>query len=488
MKILFSWIGRQDIVSASRDEDAAIAVAVRKINPDRIVLLNNFGDEEVNNFIARLKRLTLSEVKVVPVRLTSPTFHEEIYSGVLETVEREKSKFPEEELIFHLSPGTPAMHAVWILISKTKVNAQLIETTQERGLRFVNLPFDLSLEFYKELNLVEGSRRKFLTAEEISRDPDFSEVIFRSDSMTNIFNKALIVSEFDVPVLIEGETGTGKEVLAGIIHKKSQRSAKPFVTINCGAIAKDLVESELFGYVKGAFTGANTDKKGFFEVADGGTVFLDEIGDLPAEVQVKILRILNDGSFSKVGSPALHKTDVRVIAATHKTLMNQVTSGNFREDLFYRLAVVRLEIPPLRNRKDDLQLLIKELFARLAPALGATGLNLSHGAMTVLQTHTWQGNTRELINTLQRLIIFASSDVISEEEASNSIMKMGLHEGVTAPTPDSLDVNENISVLFTKLYEAALQTAKSKKEIAKILGFENHQTLDNWVKRYYKKN
>ena len=488
MKILFSWIGRQDIVSASRDEDAAISVAVRKINPERIVLLNNFGEEEVNNFVARLKQFALGEVQLVPVGLTSPTFHEEIYAGVLEAVEKEKSKYPEAESIFHLSPGTPAMHAVWILISKTRVKAQLIETTQEQGFRFVNLPFDLSMEFYRELTLAQGSRRKLLSAEEISRDPDFSEIIFRSESMTDIFNKALIVAGFDVPVLIEGETGTGKEVLAGIIHKKSQRSGKPFVTINCGAIAKDLVESELFGYVKGAFTGAINDKKGFFEVADGGTIFLDEIGDLPAEAQVKILRILNDGTYSKVGSPALHKTDVRVIAATHKILTNQVTSGNFREDLFYRLAVVRFEIPPLRKRKDDLLLLIKELFAKLTQALGATGLNLSPGAVTVLLAHDWQGNTRELINTLQRLIIFASSVVITGEEASSAIMKIELNEDASTPNTDSLDVNENISVLFTRLYETALQRGKSKKETASILGFDNHQTLDNWIKRYYRKN
>lgn len=486
MKIILSWIGRQDLTSAQNDKDAAIAVAIEAIKPDKVILLNNFVRGEVLPFITWLNRRFSISVEVLQVNLTSPTRHEEIYPAVLEIVKAVRTSNPESGLYFHLSPGTPAMHAIWLLIAKTQIKAQLIETTAESGFRKVELPFDISLDFYPDLKKILPLGRKLLTAEELSLDPDFQEILFKSDVMTGLFNQAITAAGYDIPVLIEGETGTGKEVLANLIHKKSNRRDKPFVTINCGAIAKDLVESELFGYVKGAFTGANTDKKGFFEAADGGTIFLDEIGDLPLDAQVKILRILNDGSYSKVGSPAVNKTDVRIIAATHKILLEQVDSGDFREDLFYRLAVVRITIPPLRDRKDDLMLLIKSLFKKVCLTLDNAELKLSVDAISILKDHYWRGNTRELINTLQRMVIFASSEVLSGEEASRAIIEMKAETKEPIPGLNTLNVNENISTLFSRLYESALKTGKTKKEIATILGFDNHQTLDNWVKRYYK--
>lgn len=486
MRILFTWIGRQDINSALKNEDAAIAVAVRELNPERVVLLNNFDEKEIESVLDHLATVSEAKTEIHQVNLSSPTRHEEIYPAVLKIVNETKAKVPGAEWYFHLSPGTPAMHAVWILIAKTQLKAELIETTAEMGFRVVKLPFALSLDFYREIDPGIVPRRKLLNAEELSRDPDLANIFFRSDKMVDLFNDAITVASYDVPVLIEGETGTGKEVLAGLIHRKSGRGDKPFIAVNCGAIPKDIIESELFGHVKGAFTGAMSDKKGYFEAAGDGTLFLDEIGDLPPDAQVKILRILNDGTFNKVGSTLQLKSNARIIAATHRSLSELVAMGKFREDLFYRLAVVRLFIPPLRERRDDLVFLIRQVFEHLREQMGRPELQLSPGAIETLQLHDFPGNTRELITTLQRIIIFAGERVISADDAGRSLLKQQHPGNFSAERDEDLDVTRNIEKLFTGLYLEARKRSDKKKEIAAILGFENHQTLDNWVKKYFK--
>lgn len=486
MQILFSWIGRQDLISASKNEDAAIAVAAKELLPDLLVLLNNFDDREVSPVLEHLAGVTTAKIMVHRIELSSPTRHEEIYPAVLKVVNEVISGYRGAGIFFHLSPGTPAMHAVWILLAKTQVKASLVETTAETGFRIVDLPFSISLEYYKEIDPTFVSRRRILSAEELGNDPDLSDVIFRSEKMTTLLNDAITVASYDVPVLIEGETGTGKEVLAGLIHKKSGRNGKPFIAINCGAIPKDIIESELFGYVKGAFTGAVADKKGYFEAAGEGTIFLDEIGDLPPEAQVKILRILNDGTFTRVGDTTALKSHARVIAATHKSLAGLVAEEKFREDLYFRLAVVRLFIPPLRERREDLVQLVKRLFPILSEQMDRTDLHLSAEALEVLQLHDFPGNTRELITTLQRIIIFAGDNSISAEEAERALLKRQRTEKEPDPVGQDLDIHRNIQKLFTRMYDAARGKTDKKKEIAAMLGFENHQTLDNWIKRYYK--
>jgi len=486
MRILFTWIGRQDINSALKNEDAAIAVAVRELNPERVVLLNNFAEKEIESVLDHLATLSEAKTEIHQVNLSSPTRHEEIYPAVLKIVNETKAKVPGAELYFHLSPGTPAMHAVWLLIAKTRIKAELIETTTEKGFRIVQLPFTLSLDFYKQIDHTIVTNRRLLSVEELNRDPDLSNIIFRSDKMTALLNDAITVASYDVPVLIEGETGTGKEVLAGLIHRKSGRGDKPFIAINCGAIPKEIIESELFGHTKGAFTGAVADKKGYFEAAGDGTLFLDEIGDLPLEAQVKILRLLNDGTFSRVGSTTPLKSNARIIAATHRSLSVLVTEQRFREDLFFRLAVVRLFIPPLRERRDDLVHLARALFAKMAESMGRRELNLSPAAVEVLQFHDFPGNTRELITTLQRMIIFSGNDEIAAEDAEKALLERASSVDSREYPVADLNINSNIEELFTRLYNEARKKSGKKKEIAAILGFDNHQTLDNWVKKYFK--
>ncbi|MBE2279996.1 MAG: sigma-54-dependent Fis family transcriptional regulator [Ignavibacteriaceae bacterium] len=322
---------------------------------------------------------------------------------------------------------------------------------------------------------------------EFYEDPDFENIFFNSDEMVKLFNGAIKIAKLEFPVLIQGETGTGKEVLANLIHKKSNRRDKPFVAINCGAIPKDLVESELFGYVKGAFTGAVSDKAGFFEIASGGTIFLDEIAELPLDSQVKILRVLNDGTFNKVGSSSGTKTDVRIIAATHKNLIKQVEKGEFREDLFYRLSVLNLEIKPLRKRKSDLKYLIdvisKGLFNSLQSNNLITAKEFSEASIKVLMEHEWSGNVRELINTLTRIIVLSESSIIQSEFTGSQLIHRSVIGAVNEE--NSLNIHRKISTVFTETYNRIKSKTTKKTEIARLMGFENYQTLDSWYNKYY---
>ena len=212
------------------------------------------------------------------------------------------------------------------------------------------------------------------------------------------------VARHDSTVLILGESGTGKEVAARAIHEASPRASRPFVPVNCGAIPAELLESELFGHEKGAFTGAINTRKGRFEIAEGGTLFLDEIGDMSPTMQVKLLRVLQERTFERVGSNSPQRCDVRIVAATHRNLEESIEKGTFREDLFYRLNVFPLEMPSLRDRVDDLELLISDIAARLA-VTDSTQLRLSSAAVAALRRHRWPGNVRELHNLLERLAI-----------------------------------------------------------------------------------
>ncbi len=235
----------------------------------------------------------------------------------------------------------------------------------------------------------------------LSRHESFGKMIGRSVPMRRIFYLAETYSPTDVTVMITGETGTGKEVLADEIHNHSNRKDKPFIVIDCAAISKELIESELFGHVKGAFTGANADRQGAFELADGGTVFLDEIGDLSPELQPKLLRVLEKREIRRVGCNKVRKIDVRIISATNRNLANEVNEGHFREDLYYRLSVVHLELPPLRRRREDIAPLVKQFLTDLQGEDAIKQLSDFDRTMEILKRHEWPGNVRELKNLIE---------------------------------------------------------------------------------------
>ncbi len=241
----------------------------------------------------------------------------------------------------------------------------------------------------------------------------FENIIGRSNSLLYVLDMAARAAQTSATVLIHGETGTGKELLAKAVHFNSARQDKPFVTINCGAIPKDLLESELFGHVKGSFTGAVTHRKGKVESADGGTLFLDEIGEMPLELQVKLLRLIQQGEIEKVGAPSGSTVDVRVIAATHRNLEAMIEDGTFREDLYYRLSVIPLELPPLRERIDDIPQLVEHFFSKLKQKHGRENLVLPISLMPYFSNYRWPGNIRELENIIERLVVLTPGTEIT---------------------------------------------------------------------------
>ncbi len=243
--------------------------------------------------------------------------------------------------------------------------------------------------------------------EDLDRYEGMGEIITRSERMKGVLSLAMQVAPSAIAVLIEGESGTGKELLAHLIHQKSPRQDGPFVAVNCTALAENLLESELFGHVRGSFTGAVKDRQGRFEVADGGTVFLDEVGEIPPAIQVKLLRFLQSKEFERVGETATRKVDVRVLAATNRNLEAAVGQGSFREDLFYRLNAVRLKIPPLRERAEDIPLLVQHFLKKFGSAS-----EVDPGALRALQGYVWKGNVRELENVVERAVILARGGTI----------------------------------------------------------------------------
>ncbi len=240
----------------------------------------------------------------------------------------------------------------------------------------------------------------------------FESIIGHSRNLMRILEIASRVARRDSTILIRGETGTGKELLARAIHQNSSRKHHPFITINSGAIPKDLLESELFGYTRGSFTGAVTPKKGKVEMAHGGTLFLDEIGEMPLELQVKLLRLIQNGEIEKVGATETAIVDVRIIAATHRNLQAMIEDGTFREDLYYRLAVVPLELPPLRDRPDDIPELVQHLFLKARQKHGLPQLRLPAALIPYFSGYRWPGNVRELENIVERLVVLAVGDEI----------------------------------------------------------------------------
>ena len=250
----------------------------------------------------------------------------------------------------------------------------------------------------------------------LDRKYGFEEIVGSSGALLATLDIASRIASTDATVLITGETGTGKELVAKAIHLRSNRRERPFTTINCGAIPRELLESELFGHVKGAFTGALTHKKGKVEMADGGTVFLDEIGEMPLDLQVRILRLIQEREIDKIGASAATKVDVRIIAATHRNLATMVKQGVFREDLYYRLLVVPIKIPPLRERHGDIEELVQHFFVRARVKHGQPDLTMKPEIMRYFLEYSWPGNVRELENAVERMILLAKGPQLTVDD------------------------------------------------------------------------
>ena len=311
-----------------------------------------------------------------------------------------------------LQKKNPALPVIILTAHGTIPDA--VDATQRGVFGYITKPFDgkaLLTQVEKALQ-VSGSRAMSTgTAGDAGGWRD--EIITRSPEMEAILAKARLVASSDASVMIFGESGTGKELLARAIHRASSRATQPFVAVNCGAIPEQLLESELFGHVKGAFTGAASDYKGLFQAAGRGTVFLDEIGDMPLPLQVKLLRVLQEKEVRPIGSTQAVKVDVRIISATHRNLEEAIKAGTFREDLYYRLHVVALSLPSLSQRREDIPVLASHFLKNLATRYGKTLNGFAQDALEVLVKHNWPGNVRELYNVIEQAVALATTPIIT---------------------------------------------------------------------------
>lgn len=317
------------------------------------------------------------------------------------------------ELLSQVRAKSPS--TIVILTAAFPGTNQIIESTQKGAyevLRKEALAFELRSVAENALQLAEERRSSTFPDEEDRHLSGKNSIIGVSRPLQDVLKVVGRVAQSDAPVLVTGESGTGKELVATSVHKYSPRRNKELLIINCGAIPDNLLESELFGHEKGSFTGAMARRLGRFEDCHEGTLFLDEVGDLPPNVQVKLLRVLQDGTFSRVGSNETQKTDVRIVAATNKDLAAEVTAGRFREDLYYRLNVVEITLPPLRHRAEDIPLLAEFFLDRIARRSGRSRHQLSAEAREHLMNHSWPGNVRELENTMARACALAADDLL----------------------------------------------------------------------------
>ena len=406
-KHLVSWVGNTDLRAPEEAEVVGlgpIAQALEAREYASVRILSNYGEERVEPFLDWIRSRTCAPIECRYVELTTPTDFGEIYAAAKSLCDDVRASISSSDsLSLHLSPGTPAMAAVWIILGKTRYAAELIESSRERGVITAAVPFDISADFIPDLLRTQDGRLRELSEGRPPEAPEFADILHRSRVMSRVITRARRVAVRNVPVLVEGESGTGKELVSRAIHMASPRSEKPFVAVNCGAIPAELVESQLFGHVKGAFTGASSSHDGYFRAANSGTLFLDEVGELPGPAQVKLLRV------------------VRIIAATNRTLTDEIADGQFREDLFYRLAVAVLKLPPLRERSGDIGMLVDKLLQQVNSESetepGYEEKKLSAAARNILLQHPWPGNVRELLNTLRRASIWSDGPVIRADDA-----------------------------------------------------------------------
>ena len=494
--ILLAWIGRNDLDSPAKRSEAdigAIAQGVGFQEWDEVLLLSDWPPAEYEPYVDWLKRRTKAMVRVRREKLSSPMNFNEIYPAAVRAVQDVHQRFGREaQLTFHLSPGTQHMGSVWIILSKTRFPARLIQSAREKGVEVVSVPFDISADFLPDLLARPDSDLEALCAGLPPQDPRFDDLVHRSRSMARVVAMARRVAVRGVTVLIEGESGTGKELLARAIHSGSPRHQKPFIAVNCGAIAPDVVESELFGHRKGAFTGATQDRKGHFEEAHGGTLLLDEVGELSPRAQVELLRALQEGEVVPVGASKPVKVDVRVIAATNRNLLTEVGEGRFRSDLYYRLAVAVIRIPPLRERPEDLMPLVDTLLEKVnREGEGSPGFQrktLTAGGRNAIKGHVWPGNVRELENTLRRAVLWCPEPALRAEDLRESILAASSPptDGIlNRPLGDDLDVSELLSSVARHYLDRAMkEAAGNKTRAAELLGLPSYQTLTNWLKKY----
>ncbi|MBE9505089.1 MAG: sigma-54-dependent Fis family transcriptional regulator [Proteobacteria bacterium] len=361
-----------------------------------------------------------------------------------------------------------------------------VEAIKEGAYDYISKPFNndaILLTLKKAEERERLARENVRLRQEVEKSFSFENIIGKSSKMQELFNKIKKIANVKSTVLIMGESGTGKELVARAIHYNSGRKNEPFVAINCGAIPENLIESELFGHVKGAFTDAVSARRGLFEEAHGGTLFLDEIGELPLNLQVKLLRVLQESEIKRVGGTTTIKVDVRIVAATTRNLAEEVKEGRFRDDLFYRLNVLPMVLPPLRERMDDVPLLMNHFIHKFRDTLNLEVEGVDHDSLELILNYSWPGNVRELENAIERGMVMAEGKLIVADDLPADIKSKPTAESMQVDD-GNLSIKKNCSAMEEKLIRKALEkTGGNRTKAAKLLEI-SHRALIYKIKDY----
>jgi len=472
MKILLTFIGNNDCYP--NEKPGAILSVLRQRAFDKVYLFYNRERYlKPASEIQRHCKTHFPKLKVdfQEARAENPTDYNTVYPAMYKAVRDILKKNTRAEYSILLTSGSPTMHACWIFLREGGViDANLIQVSRESEISEVTFELDdfpriqQVSEINAEMTRLARENKGLKSRLELAHD----DIIGESDGILKVKEQIRLFADSDIPIFIRGESGTGKELVAEAIHYNSPRKEKPLITVNCGAISQELFESEFFGYKKGAFTGAVSDKDGKFRLADAGTIFLDEIADLPLTMQVKLLRVLEYGKFMPVGGVKEETADVRIISATNKELRKKVGSGDFREDLFYRLVHTEIILPPLRDRGNDRIMIAQHIIGQLND-IYRKGKTPDKSAIDLILKHHWSGNVRQLKSTLEAAYIYPGNRITAEN--INIIEIEPSADRILIPD-EGVDLNHEI---LPKYYEAAMKKAGGNKtRAARLLGFEPH--------------
>jgi two-component system response regulator AtoC len=362
-----------------------------------------------------------------------------------------------------------------------------IEAMKLGAYDYISKPFkpdEIILTLRKAEEREQLRKENRLLRKEVEKEYSFENIVSKNEKMQKIFEVIRRVAPYKSTVLITGESGTGKELVARALHYNSDRSKNPFVPVNCGAIPENLLESELFGHAKGAFTDAIRTKRGLFEEADGGTLFLDEIGELPAQLQVKLLRVLQEGEIRRIGESKPIQVDTRIVAATVKDLTKEVNEGRFRDDLYYRLHVLPIHIPPLRERKEDIPLLISHFIKKYSQSMNKNVIEADPKALETLMNYKWHGNVRELENTIERAIVLTDRNNIELENLPLEIQEFQEEVPLSTLSEEEYSIKKASKFLETNLIKKALKKTKGNHTHAARLLEISHRALLYKIKEY----
>ena len=523
MDVLVSWIGHTDLRYFGLEADAATQARVCDLvrdkgaikvsgpgpGPVRTMLANRSFDEVhlfsnyPKDLTAAVVRWTGFEATAHQTAVTNPTDYREVYTTTERLLGEICSAQGNKPFTLHLllSPGTPTMAAILVLLGKTKYPATFWQTWDSKATQ-TEIPLDLTMDVVPDLLRGPDNRLQHLAALAPKDIDGFRDITGNSKAIRLAVGRARKAALRDVPVLLVGESGTGKEMFARAIHQASHRRDKPFLAINCAAIPSQLMESELFGHSKGAFTDAKADRKGALAEAHGGTLFLDEVGELHPEIQAKLLRVLQPPpgtppctrEFAPVGSTKTQRSDVRVVAATNRDLQTMIRGGGFREDLFYRLAVITLKLPPLRERRTDIVVIAERLLDQIntdfaAQEPGYKDKTLSADAKAFVVKHPWSGNVRELYNALIQAAVMTDDPAIHAEDVAAATVEMPSccehqQDPASQPLGDGFSLEEHLIAIHKQYLQRAMhESGGVKAQAARLLGMKNYQTLDAQLKR-----